>query len=128
MYEKKAAGIRESSKSSKAAISSQERRARRAVADKKYKEKLKVKNTLEKEDGSAVRVKLEQMISSKKEKVDKVLHSIESLKDEISDVKENIKSTANELVKKDIELTCLKEQYKLLHKLHKACNNNVIMN
>ena len=68
------------------------------------------------------------MISSKKEKVENILQSIDSLKEEISDVKDNIKSTANELVKKDIELTCLKEQYKLLHKLHKACNNNVNMN
>ena len=121
MYEKQALDIRERSSLEKVAVSSEEKRKRKAIVDKKYRDKKKNSNALDKEDSKLVKTKLEQIISIKKEKIASTTLAIESLQKEVHELKENLKSSANNLVKKDIELTCLKEQYKVLHKLHKTC-------
>ena len=102
-------------------LSDTEKKQRKKVADKKYRDGIKKEKSVNRGELENVKVKLKEIISYKEEKLNHVRDHLENLKSEVHKVKELKKETTEKLVDKDLELVVAKEKFKVLHKKHKRC-------
>ena len=102
-------------------LSDVDKRLRKIEANKKYKEKIRKEKSVDEEEQESLKVKMEEMKTSKIEKLDRLKIYVENLKSEVLKTQQIKKENIEQTVAKDLELILLKEQFKLLHKMHKKC-------
>ena len=105
-----------------------EKRRRKAEADKKYKDKVRKEKSEEQKEQGSVKVKIEEMLSSKLEKMDQLKNYMENLECEVQKTQKMKKDNIEQIVTKDLELMVLKEKFKVLHKVHKKCAKDYMEN
>ena len=102
-------------------LSDTEKKQRKKVADKKYRDRIKKEKSGNRGELENVDAKLKEIISYKEEKLNQCKDHLENLKSQVHKVIELKKETTGKLVDKDLELLVAKEQFKVLHKKHKRC-------
>ena len=102
-------------------LSDTEKKQRKKVADKKYRDRIKKEKSVNRGELENVDAKLKEIISYKEEKLNQCKDHLENLKSQVHKVIELKKETTGKLVDKDLELLVAKEQFKVLHKKHKRC-------
>ena len=106
------------------ALSAEEKKRRRKAADKKYREKMSQHQSEKKEEDSSLTEKLKEIILIKEKKLDQMLKYVGNLKSEVLEAQKKKKEVQEKFVEKDVEGMVLKEQFKALHKIHKACGKD----
>ena len=105
-----------------------EKKRRKAEADKKYKDNVRKEKSEEQKEQGSVKVKIEEMLSSKLEEMDQLKNYMENVKCEIQNTQKMKKDNIEQIVIKDLELMVLKEKFKVLHKVHKKCAKDYMEN
>ena len=102
-------------------LSEKEKKVRRKVADKAYRERRKEDLDVKKKAEDLLKAKLEEIVVEKSGKAKKMTKYVNNLKSEILQIQKMKKEVIERVVVKDVEIVVLKEQFKAIHKIHKGC-------
>ena len=101
-----------------------EQRERRKVTDKKYYEKKTQMQLMKKNENEELKAKLEELVSVKKEKIDRKIKLVQNMKCDIKRIQMTKREVLDKVVEIDLELMVVKEQYKSIHKMHRYCGRD----
>jgi Glu-tRNA(Gln) amidotransferase subunit E-like FAD-binding protein len=102
-------------------LSKIDKKARKKVADKQYRERRSKDQEVKKKEEDSLKEKLEEIVVAKTEKAEQMSKYVENLKYEMHKIQKLKKEAIEKVIEKDVELMVLKEQFKALHKIHKSC-------
>ena len=101
--------------------SDEEKKERKAAADKKYREKMIEARTNYRTEQETLLEKMLELIIFKKGKMKDLQLFVKNIRDDITETQKKKIVAIESMVEKDTELMVLKEQFKVLHKIHKKC-------
>lgn len=102
-------------------LSKKEKKARKKVADKEYRERKNKILQVKKKEEDTMKAKLEEIVVGKSGRAAEMSKYVNNLKSEILKTQKMKKEVVERVVVKDVEIMVLKEQFKALHKIHKGC-------
>lgn len=105
----------------KNSFSEEDKKARKKVADKAYRERKYKSLDVKKKEEDSLKAKLEEMVAQKSGKAEEMTKCVINLKSEFLKIQKMKKEVIERVVVKDVEMMVLKEQFKAIHKIHKGC-------